>query len=180
MGLGIAVWRRRSDDVNHSLAFLNGTDFIAYDLAFFDLFTKHASVEHLQPLSYQSHEAPCYIPSTRQLYFVEWGPPGTDGNNGTHNWQYVLDVESNNLRKITTDPPTINAHGCVEFQGHLYVVTDGTGTSDSGRLVRVNPTTLIMQPLLNNMLGQPFAGFNDLEIDRDGNFWLTDSKSGWV
>ena len=135
---------------------------------------------HIQPLAYQSHEAPCYNPSTKQLYFIEWGPTGTDGNNGMHNWQYLLDVDSNTLRKITTSPPTVNAHGCVEYEGHLYVVTDGTRDSESGQLVKVDPTTLKMIPVLNNMLGQPFAGFNDLGIDREGNFWLKDSKSGWV
>lgn len=34
--------------------------------------------------------------------------------------------------------------------------------------------------LLNNFFGQPFAGFDDLEMDQERNFYLTDSKAGWV
>lgn len=137
-----------------------------------------AVIEHVQHLAFQSHEAPCYIPETRELLFVEWGPPG--GDNGTHNWQYILDVDNNTLRKLTTDPPIHNLHGCVHFQGSLYGVTDGYGANETGSLFRIDPHSWKATKLLNNFLGQPFAGFNDLEVDPEGNFWLTDSKAGWV
>ena len=68
----------------HSQAYVNTTDFIAYDPRFFNIIGPNAKVEHIQPLAYQSHEAPWYNPSTGNLFFVEWGPPG--GNNGTHDW----------------------------------------------------------------------------------------------
>ncbi|KAL4734486.1 hypothetical protein BDV11DRAFT_212738 [Aspergillus similis] len=163
--------------LSRTLAYLNTTEFVAYDRKFFDIIGPDATIEHVQKLAFQSHEAPCYIKDTDQLFFVEWGPPG--GENGTHSWQYLLDVKTNELRGITTDPPTYNAHGCVIYDGSLYVVTDGYGDEQSGQLVKINPSTLKMEVLLNNFLVQPFGGFNDLEIDPQGNFYLTDSKSGW-
>ena len=135
--------------------FLNSTAFVAYDTKFF--------------------EAPCYDAKTRQLYFVERGPPG--GLDGTHTWQYLLDTRNNTLRNITTNPPTTNSHGCVVFRDDFYVVTSHNETAS---LVRVDPKTLEKTVLLNNYYQQPFMGFNDLEIDPDGNFWVTGSKSGWV
>ncbi|KAL2867475.1 SMP-30/gluconolactonase/LRE family protein [Aspergillus lucknowensis] len=163
--------------LSRTLAYLNTTDFVAYDRKFLDIIGPDATIEHVQKLAFQSHEAPCYIKDTNQLFFVEWGPPG--GENGTHPWQYLLDVETNELRKITTDPPTYNAHGCVVYDGALYVVTDGHGDEESAQLVKIDPRTLKREVLLNNYLVQPFGGFNDLEIDPRGNFYLTDSRSGW-
>ncbi|PLB54732.1 hypothetical protein P170DRAFT_442771 [Aspergillus steynii IBT 23096] len=159
------------------LSYLNTTDFIAYDPKFFELIGPNATVEHVQNLAYQSHKAPCYIKETNELFFVDWGPPG--GDDGVHSWQYVLDIETNELRKVETTPPTYNAHGCVYYNQSLYVVTDGYADKESGALVKVNPRSWERETLVNNYLVQPFAGFNDLEMDREGNFWVTDSKSGW-
>lgn len=89
-------------------------------------------------------------------------------------------METNELNKITTDPPLYNAHGCVVYNHSLHVVTDGHDDEQSGQLVKIDPHTLKQETLINNFLVQPFAGFNDLEIDPRGNFYLTDSKSGWV
>ena len=173
-----APWDGNSTDpdVTSTYDFLNTTQFVAYDNKFFDIIGPNVEVEHVQPLAYQSHEAACFIPDLGKLFFVEWGPPG--GDNGTHPWQYMLDVKTNTLEKIQTDPPMVNAHGCVYFQGSMYIVTDGTD-GETGYLAKVDPQTLKMEKLLNNYYGQPFAGFNDLDIDSDGNFYLTDSKSGW-
>jgi sugar lactone lactonase YvrE len=151
---------------------------VAYDSRFFDIAGPDATIEHIQPLAYQSHESPCFNPATGDLFFVEWGPPG--GDNGTHAWQYLLNTKTNTLRKIQTDPPTHNAHGCVIWDGQLYVVTDGYSDVETGKLVRIDPSTWKATTILNNYYGQPFNGFNDLDIDSDGNFWLTDSKSAYV
>lgn len=158
-------------------AFLNTTDFIAYDERFFSIIGPEATVTHVQKLSTVNvHEAPCWNPATRQLLFTEWGHPSPE--NGTHRWQYLLDVDENELKNITTVPPTINLHGCVYFEDSYYGVTDG-GPEETGRLIKIDPSTLETTVLLNNFYQQPFLGFNDLEIDRDGNFWLTDSDSAW-
>lgn len=61
----------------------------------------------------------------------------------------------------------------------MYVVTDGYKDIETGQLVKINPKTWEKQVILNNYYGQPFLGFNDLDIDSDGNFWLTDSKSAY-
>ncbi|KAJ9664402.1 hypothetical protein H2198_000331 [Neophaeococcomyces mojaviensis] len=174
-----APWDGNSSDIEVKAVYesLNSTQFVAYDNKFFDIIGSAAAVEHIQALAHQSHEAACYIPDLHKLFFVEWGPPG--GNNGTHPWQYMLDVNTNTLSKVQTDPPTINAHGCVYFQGSMYIITDGTD-GETGYLAKVDPITLKRETLLNNYYGQPFAGFNDLDIDSDGNFYLTDSKSGWA
>ncbi|CAI6091102.1 unnamed protein product [Clonostachys chloroleuca] len=156
--------------------FLNTTNFIAYEERFLDIIGPNAQVQHIHKLAYQSHESPCYNPDLKQLFFAEWGPPG--GQNGTHSWHYLLNTETNELQKITTTPLTYNAHGCVYFNGSLYVVTDGSH-NETGSLVKINPNTLEKTTLLNNYYEQPFLGFNDLDIDPDGNFYLTDSKSAY-
>jgi hypothetical protein len=138
-----------------------------------------AKVEHVQKLGFRSHEAPCRVPGTKELFFTEWGPPGGDIAEGVHSWQYLLDTGTNELRRITTTPPTINVHGCVAFNGSLYVVTDG-GPNETGYLAKIDPKTWERTVLLNHYYEEPFGGFNDLAIDLDGNFYLTDSRSGWV
>ncbi|KAJ5749703.1 hypothetical protein N7533_006731 [Penicillium manginii] len=174
-----APWATDTENsiLSKTLNHVNTTDFVAYDERFFEIIGADTTIKHIQHLAYQSHEAPCYIPETNQLLFVEWGKPG--GDDGIHKWQYLLDIENNTLRKIITNPPTYNLHGCVHFQGQLYGVTDGYGDNETGKLVQIDPHSWKATTLLNNFLGQPFAGFNDLEVDPEGNFWLTDSKSGW-
>lgn len=65
------------------------------------------------------------------------------------------------------------------YRDEMYVVTDGDQT-ETGFLAKVDSDSWKVTKLLNNYYQQPFLGFNDLEIDPDGNFWLTDSKSGYV
>lgn len=156
---------------------LNDTDFIAYDPKFFDLIGPNATIDRLQELPFQVHEASCFNPDTKQLFFSEWGPPG--GIHGSHSWQYLLDTETNTLRNITTTPITWNAHGCVYYKGAYHVVTDG-GPNNTGLLTKIDPITLTSTPLLNNYYQQPFIGLNDIDIDEDGNYWITDDMYGWV
>ncbi|KAL0934799.1 AkeP protein [Colletotrichum truncatum] len=155
---------------------INQTSFVAYDERFFDIIGPNATVEQLQVLPFQVHEASCYIPEQSLLFFVEWGPPG--GENGTHDWQYILDVRTNNLTKIQTNPPTLNVHGCVYQNGKLHVVTDG-GPDETAYLAIIDPKTWERKTLLNNFYERPFMSFNDLELDREGNYYMTDSRSGW-
>ncbi|KPI39293.1 uncharacterized protein AB675_5222 [Cyphellophora attinorum] len=156
---------------------INQTSFVAYDERFFDIIGPDAVVEQLQALAFQVHEAPCYIPETNSLFFVEWGPPG-GGEKGRHDSQYLLDLTTNNLTLIKTNPPSWNVHGCVYRSGQLHVVTDG-GPEETGYLATIDPQTWKRTTLLNNFYERPFISFNDLEIDDDGNYYLTDSYSGW-
>lgn len=156
---------------------INASSFVAYDERFFEIIGPDATVEQLQVLPFQVHEAPCHIPGQSQLFFTEWGPPG--GENGTHDYQYLLDLKTNNMTVLRTDPPTTNVHGCVYHKDLLYVVTDG-GPDETPYLASIDPVTWKRTTLLNNYYAQPFISFNDLEVDREGNFYLTDSFSGWV
>ncbi|KAK2030781.1 AkeP protein [Colletotrichum zoysiae] len=156
---------------------INQTSFVAYDERFFDIIGSEATVEQLQVLPFMIHEAPCYIPEQSLLFFVEWGPP-PEGGNGTHDWQYVLDVRTNNLTKIRTNPPTYNVHGCVYQNGKLHVVTDG-GPDETAYLATIDPVTWERKTVLNNFYERPFMSFNEIEMDREGNYYLTDSDSGW-
>ncbi|KAI4601662.1 hypothetical protein KJ359_011793 [Pestalotiopsis sp. 9143b] len=61
----------------------------------------------------------------------------------------------------------------------MYVVTDGDH-KETAALVKIEPGSLNKTILLNNYYQQPFMGFNDLDIDPEGNFWITDSKSGYA
>lgn len=98
---------------------------------------------------------------------------------GSHSWQYLLDTKTNTLRNITTSPPTWNAHGCVFYKGAYHVVTDG-GPNNTGLLTKIDPITLTSTPLLNNYYQQPFIALNDIDIDEDGNYWITDDRYGKV
>jgi sugar lactone lactonase YvrE len=157
---------------NYSNSFLNTTNFVAFDPSFFHIIGPSAKVEHIITANPStSHEASCYIPTTKQLYYAAWG--------FGHGWQYLLNTTSNELKNITTSPPTYNAHGCVYFNGSIYVATDG-GDGHYASIVKINPSTLAAETLINNFYQQPFLGFNDLDIDSNGNIWVTDSISAWV
>ncbi|KAK1585478.1 AkeP protein [Colletotrichum navitas] len=154
-----------------------GKNFVAYDERFFDIIGPNATVEQLQVLPFQVHEAACYIPEQSLLFFVEWGPP-PEGGNGAHDWQYILDVRTNNLTKIRTNPLTYNVLGCVYQIGKLHVVTGG-GPNETAYLATIDPTTWGRKTVLNNFYERPFMSFNEIEMDRGGNYYLTDSDSGW-
>ncbi|KAF7586294.1 hypothetical protein BBP40_009150 [Aspergillus hancockii] len=83
------------------------------------------------------------------------GPPG--GDDGVHMWQYLLDMDTNTFAQ--------NHHRSSDQS------PDGGARDDQS-------TKPWEKSLLNNYLTQAFAGFHDLEMDPDGNFWLTGSKSG--
>lgn len=132
-----------------------------------------ARVEHVLVNSTDvQYEASCFNPDTQKLFFAAWGYPG-------HYWQYLLDASTFELSNITTDPPTLNAHGCVYHQGSYVVATDG-GNGDYASIVKINGTTLQAETLINNFYQQPFLGFNDIDMDPNGNIWVTDSISAWV
>lgn len=151
---------------------LSSADFIAFDQRFFDIIGPDASIEQVVVNDIdQSQEASCFIPTTNQLFYVEWSP--------SHAWQYLLHGETLELRNITTDPPTMNVHGCVYHNGHIYVATDG-GEGYYASVVKIDPVTLKAETLINNFFQQPFNGFNDIEMDPNGNIWVTDSISAWV
>ncbi|KAJ9627293.1 hypothetical protein H2203_003755 [Taxawa tesnikishii (nom. ined.)] len=133
-------------------------------------------VEYVQKLAYQPHEFTCLIPGTRNLLFVQQGPPA--GDNGVHSWQYVLDTDSNQLHKLTTDRPTVNVRGYVARNGALYTVAAGS-PSQTGYLAKIDPKSWKRTKLLNNYYEKSSANFNDLDIDLTGNFYLTDSKPGY-
>lgn len=63
-------------------------------------------------------------------------------------------------------------YGCTYNEGSIYVATDPgmKGDGHCGSLVKINSTTLEAETLLNNFYQQPFFGFNDLDIDVNGNF----------
>ncbi|THC94691.1 hypothetical protein EYZ11_005836 [Aspergillus tanneri] len=166
----------QTDSVTSDPEYINSTDFVAYDERFFDLIGPDARIRRLHDLPFQTHEAPCYNPSSKELFFIEWGPPG--GDDGSHDWQYLLNTETNELRKITTNPPIYNVHGCVFHNGDYYVVTDGSH-NETASLNKIIPDTLEKTTLLNNFYGLPFQGLNDLDIDPEGNFWITDDHYGW-
>lgn len=160
---------------------VNNTSFLAYDDRFFGLLGPNVSIERVHELQYQTNEAACYMPDKSRLFFVEWGPPG--GDNGTHDYQFMLDTKTNEVTQIKTDPPTANVHGCVYFNGTLNIVTDGgtgSGYNETAYLAHIDPDTLKRTTILNNYYQRPFMGFNDLEMDAEGNYYLTDSRSGYV
>jgi len=63
--------------------------------------------------------------------------------------------------------------------GKLHVVTDG-GPNETAYLATIDPNTWERKTILNNFHERPFMSFNDLEMDKEGNYYLTDSRSGWV
>lgn len=156
----------------HSNEHLSETNFVAFDESFFDIIGPDAKVEQILVSDpEQSQEAPCYVESTNQVFYAEWGY--------NHAWQFLLDAETDELKNITTDPPTLNAHGCVYRDGFMYLATDG-GEGLPASIVKVDAETLEAETLFNNFYQQPFLGFNDIDMDTNGNIWVTDSISAWV
>ncbi|KAF7185805.1 hypothetical protein HII31_12907 [Pseudocercospora fuligena] len=159
-------------DLYNANAYFNNTDFVAFAPTFLDLIGPNAKIDHIWDASSNtSHEASCFVPELNSLFFASWG--------FNHDFQYLLHAETGELRNITTSPPITNAHGCVYYNGHLYVATDG-GAGTYASVYKVDPMTLNATAILNNFYQQPFLGFNDLDIDPNGNIWLTDSISAWV
>lgn len=105
------------------------------------------------------------------MFYTAWSP--------SHAWQYLLDTETLELKNVTTNPPTMNVHGCVYHDGYIYVATDG-GEGTYASIVKIDPVTLNAYTIINNFFQQPFNGFNDIEMDFNGNLWVTDSISAWV
>ncbi|KAK8042337.1 hypothetical protein PG994_012820 [Apiospora phragmitis] len=128
----------------------NQTSFVAYDPRFFDI------------------SGP-----TRQ--WSRMGGPG-GGENSCHDYQYLLDLKINNLTTVRINPPTWNVRGCVYSKGKLHVVTDG-GPHETGYLATIDPSTWERTRILNNHDEQSFISFNDLDMDCEGNYDLTDSLS---
>ena len=127
---------------------IQGSSSIAYDEKCFDIIGPNATVERLQVLPFQVHEAPCHLPDANQLYFVEWGPKA-NGTNGQHDWQYLLYLKTNNLTRVKNGPPTVNVCGCVCRDGKMHVVTDG-GPEETAYLATIGPKTLKRTTILNN------------------------------
>lgn len=151
---------------------LRQTNFVAFDDRFFNIVGPDAKVEKIMISDpEQSQEAPCYLEKTNQIFFAEWGY--------NHAWQYLLDADTNELMNVTTDPPTLNAHGCVYRDGYMYLATDG-GNGVPASIIKVDVTTLKAETVINNFYQQPFSGFNDIDMDANGNLWVTDSISAWV
>ncbi|SMQ46503.1 unnamed protein product [Zymoseptoria tritici ST99CH_3D1] len=168
-----APWEANATDSSLRAAndFLNTTDFVAFDPSFFNLIGSEARVEHVwDPANTTIHEASCFIPALNSLYFASWG--------FSHDWQFLLNATTNEVKQITTDPPVMNAHGCQMYNGSLYITTDG-GEGTYASVVKVDPLTWKSEVILNNFYQQPFQGFNDLDIDPQGNIWMTDSSSAW-
>jgi gluconolactonase len=166
------TWTKLQTLRESSNSILASADFIAFDQRFFDIIGPNATVEQILVTNIQqSQEASCFIPTTKQLFYAEWSP--------SHAWQYLLDSETLELRNITTDPPTMNAHGCVYYDGYIYVATDG-GEGHYASIVKIDPITLSAETVINNFFQQPFNGFNDIDADPNGNLWVTDSISAWV
>lgn len=158
---------------------MNATSVVAYDERFFEIIGPGATVTQLLTLPFQVHGAPCYIPSLHSLFFVEWGPPGGNTPNGGHDYQYLLNLTTNTLEIIRTNSPTWNIHGCVYQNDLLHIVTDG-GPEGTAYLATIDPASnWTRTTLLNNFYQRPFISFNDLELDGEGNYYLTDSYSGW-
>ncbi|KAH7370458.1 hypothetical protein BKA65DRAFT_532092 [Rhexocercosporidium sp. MPI-PUGE-AT-0058] len=150
-------------------------DSIAFDPSFFSLIGPTANISRVITFpDTTSHESSCYIPSTNQPFFATWG--------FSHSWQYVLDGNTNELHNITTSPPTWNAHGCVHYDGFLCVATDG-GMDGAGSqyasIVEIDPRDWSAETLINNFYKMPFLGFHDLDVDRNGNIWVSASTSAW-
>ncbi|KAJ4295140.1 hypothetical protein N0V90_007150 [Kalmusia sp. IMI 367209] len=155
-----------------SNTYLNQSNFVAFDPAFFDFLGPNVHTSHVwQPDYTWIHEASCFVPSLNALFFTSWG--------FLHDYQYLLDASTHELRNVTTSPPIVGAHGCVHYNGSLYVATDG-GDGHYASIYKVNPETWEAEVVINNFYQQPFMGFNDLDIDPNGNIWVTDSTSAWT
>jgi gluconolactonase len=72
---------------------------------------------------------------------------------------------------VTLDPPIQNLHGSMYFDGKIYGCTDG-GNETYASIVEIDvKNNFSVKYLVNNWFGHPFAGFNDLFVDKNSNIW---------
>ncbi|KJX94811.1 hypothetical protein TI39_contig4159g00061 [Zymoseptoria brevis] len=168
-----APWEANAPDSSLRAAndFLKTTDLVAFDPSFFNLIGSEARVEHVwDPANTTIHEASCLIPKLNSLYFASWA--------FNHDWHFPPQCHDERSQANHDGSAGHERTGCQMYNGSLYITTDG-GEGTYASLVKVDPLTWKSEVILNNFYQQPFQGFNDLDIDPQGNIWMTDSSSAW-
>ncbi|HEU4900336.1 MAG TPA: SMP-30/gluconolactonase/LRE family protein [Actinomycetota bacterium] len=131
-----------------------------------------------------AHEGPVYVPATDALYFTTLPRAGTipapgfpevaikrlalDGD------RFPLDPE----RISTVRAVTRAANGMtLDGQGRLVVCEQGT-RAEPARIARFDPTTGVMETLVDAWGGLPLNSPNDVVVKGDGTIWFTDPSYG--
>lgn len=169
------------------LAKAKQSHFTIWDRAFFELIGPKGKVEKIQSFGKDEqhvHEAPAYIPETRELLFSDTSIVG---------WLWAVNIDTHEVtlfqvikqlaliwpsqtRKLHTDPPLHNVNGATYHDGFVYLVTNGGSVRG---LHRLNVTTGKAETILNNYRGRRFNSPNDLIFDSSGNILFTDPTYGW-
>ncbi|KAI7218439.1 hypothetical protein KC333_g3605 [Hortaea werneckii] len=158
--------------VASALAKLADASFVAWDEQFLDVIGSDARVETIQtfesPEDKHVHEAPVYVAETNELVFSDTSQIG---------WLWAVNIDSQETRKIATNPPLYNVNGATYHDGLLYACTNGGSVRG---IFTVNLTDGATKPLLNNFRGRHFNSPNDLIFDSRGNIFFTDPTYGRV
>ncbi|KZF20179.1 lactonohydrolase [Xylona heveae TC161] len=153
-------------------------DFVVFDQnRGLELLGKTPKIQHkyLEVLNV-IHEAPIYVPSLNKLFVTQDGPPGN-----LTNLMIDLNTDPPTINTFVTNPPVYQPTGGILHNNTIYWAIQGNNVSLPGGVqqrpgvVRVNPSTLEAEWLVNNYYGFFYGGLNDLTVDRFGDVWFTDS-----
>jgi len=147
------------------------------------------------------HEGPVLFPDTAELYFTTnrlgdtskgpvWGATA-ESQLGQFIEIYKLDLSSadnltsNDLTKITTNPPILMANGMTKSEGEKYgddsilATSQGFG-NEGGGVYLVDRATLKATSIVDNYYGIPFNSLNCVKTTMDGKYlFLTDPVYGF-
>lgn len=126
------------------------------------------------------HDGTVYSPECNCIYFAELNPPkeGFSSQALEYIWSISLDEDKPVTEKIYPSPPITMANGAYYHNGSVYWAQEGNYTVPGG-IVRMDPTSLETEVVLNNFFGHRFNSPNDVVITRDAVAYFTDGYYGF-
>jgi hypothetical protein len=154
---------------------IQAADFVVFDVVRgAEILGSHPSYELVSSLTPAVHEAPVYVAELNKLFFSVLGTK----EESLKHFQIDLNVEPVVITSFTPSPPVLGINGGTFHNGLVYWAVNGGGNFN-GQVFRpgiytYDPSTNMVETLLNNYYGTYFNSPDDLTIDRDGNIYFTD------
>lgn len=181
-----------SSSTNDALNALEDASFIAFDQDFYKVigagsYRDNKTVEKIFEFppgpSYGNrlnHDATVYSPECNCIYFGELHPPkaGFADKTETWIWRTSLNGSKPQTEKVYPKPQLTMLNGAYYHKGSVYFIQEGNTTVPGG-VVRMNPTTLETEVVLNNFFGRRFNSPNDIVVTKQGVAYFTDGYYGY-
>ncbi|KAL4421524.1 hypothetical protein ABPG75_010815 [Micractinium tetrahymenae] len=158
---------RKDNAAAGNLTLLNnapaGSPLVALNPAFWELVDPDAAVEVLAAKNYSfAHEAPVWLPETQQLFFVSNRLTDASGSPVVEQW--LLGLDTGELRQLTPDPPILMANGGTPYGKRKVLVTSQDLNDTNGGLWLLDVATQKSKPVVNNWGGLPVNSPNDVAV----------------